>query len=293
MNLLTDQDLIANLTAPPPAIPYIEGFELPADPYSKDSPVQGASVDLHIGSIYLPGKKEIEEGGTANPKTDYVLKTGETAVVTTVETLHLPGHVTGFGFPPSRVSFRGLLMTNPGHVDPGYEGLMRFTVINMAKEGFSLRQGDRIVTLLLFSLDNPVHSDWRQRDPRPGSMPSPINQANINRLSKDFVEMESRAKKIAREQGIKWGAGITAAAGILITILKIFSSGHLFYRADVEDIKKRQDVVEYDLKNRVNVDQKLQDFDNRLKDLERMKLALEQNKGQRLGKAATNEPGNH
>ena len=124
-------------------------------------------------------------------------------------------------------------------------------------------------------------------------MPSPINQANINRLSKDFVEMESRAKKIAREQGIKWGAGITAAAGILITILKIFSSGHLFYRADVEDIKKRQDVVEYDLKNRVNVDQKLQDFDNRLKDLERMKLALEQNKGQRLGKAATNEPGNH
>src|SRR5690348_3710155 len=124
MSLLRDDEIIAAINVQPPAVPYIEGILLPADPYSKESPVQASSVDLHIGNIYLPGVRETEPGGAKNPKHDYCLKTGETAVVTTLETLHLPPNVAGFGFPPSRVSFKGLLMTNPGHVDPGYEGVM-------------------------------------------------------------------------------------------------------------------------------------------------------------------------
>ena len=36
-----------------------------------------------------------------------------------------------------------------------------------------------------------------------------------------------------------------------------------------KDLKKRQEIVEYDLKNRVDVERKLQEFDNRLKELER------------------------
>ena len=282
MSLLRDHDLIANIIGKPGSR-YIEGIELPADPYSKDSPVQGASVDLHIGRIYLPGRKENDDGGALNPRSDHVLKTGETAVVTTRETLHLPDTVAAFGFPPSRVSFRGLLMTNPGHVDPGYEGVMRFTVINMAREVYSLRSGDRIVTLLLFKLETAVDADWKKRNPGGEEKgPSPISQANINRLSKDFVEMENRAKKIARRQGVKWSVGISLGVTVFVAILQLLSSGHLFSRADVEELKRRQELVEYDVKNRVNVEQKLQDFDNRLKELERAKSA-QQKKLQGLG----------
>src|SRR5271163_1574285 len=128
MSLLRDEEIIAAVTS---AAPYVTGVVLPADPYSKDSPVQASSIDLHIGNVYLPGEKETDLGGAKNPRQDYSLKTGETAVVTTAETLDLPSHIAGFGFPPSGVSFKGLLMTNPGHVDPGYKGVMRFTVINM------------------------------------------------------------------------------------------------------------------------------------------------------------------
>jgi hypothetical protein len=66
---------------------------------------------------------------------------------------------------------------------------------------------------------------------------------------------------------------LTIAATLVVAILGLLSNGRLFSRADVEDLKKRQDTVEYDVKNRVNVDQKLQEFDNRLKDLERSKAA--------------------
>jgi deoxycytidine triphosphate deaminase len=267
MGLLTDEEIIAGITVLAPAIPYVEGVVLPADPYSKDSPVQASSIDLHIGNVFLPGEKETGLGGAQNPKDNYSLKTGETAVVTTAETLHLPSDVAGFGFPPSGVSFKGLLMTNPGHVDPGYEGFMRFTVINMGKDPYCLERGGRIVTLLLFKLNNAVHANWQQRNPAGSSLP---NHAAISRLSRDFVDVEKRAKDIAKKEGIQWSAGITVAGAIVLGVLQLLSSGRLFSRADVEDLKKRQDIVEYDVKNRVDVDKELQEFDNRLKELERL-----------------------
>lgn len=270
MSLLRDDELIAAIT-PEAGVPYVEGVGLPsaaADRYSKESPVQASSIDLHVGNIYLPGEKETDLGGVKNPKDDYSLKTGETAVVTTAETLHLPNDIAGFGFPPSSVSFKGLLMTNPGHVDPGYQGVMRFTVINMGSDPYCLQRGGRIVTLLLFKLSAPVHANWQERNPAGSSLP---NHAAVNRLSRDFVDVEKRASDIAKKEGQKWSVGITVGATLLLGLIQLLSSGRLFSRSDIEELKKRQDNVEYDLKNRVDVDKKLQDFELRLSEVEREK----------------------
>ena len=115
-------------------------------------------------------------------------------------------------------------------------------------------------------MEDAVHSDWHQRNPGGSSLPS---QEKITKLSKDFLDVERRAKRIARAQGVKWSVGITAAVGLIVGIFQLASSGHLFNQAEVENLKKRQEIVEYDLKNRVDINQKLQEFDNRLKDLER------------------------
>jgi dCTP deaminase len=245
--------------------------------------VQAASLDLHIGDIYLPGKKETEIGGTKNSKLDVELETGATAVVTTREVLHLPGNIAGIGFPPSRVSFKGLLVTNPGHVDPGYKGVMRFTVINMAKEPYHLRTGDRIVRLLLFEIDKTAKSDWGLRNPD-GSQPP--TQDDINLLSKDFVDVERRAETIARKHGLRVSTLIAGGFTAITLILGAVSSGHLFHNADIEELKRKQEIVEYDLKNRVDVERKLQDFDNRLKELQQ--AISEQKKAQNTGKTARN-----
>jgi dCTP deaminase len=283
MRLLRDEDLIANITAAPPAVPYADGVKLPDNRYSRESPVQAASLDLHIGDIYLPGKKETEIGGTKNSKLDVELETGATAVVTTREVLHLPGNIAGIGFPPSRVSFKGLLVTNPGHVDPGYKGVMRFTVINMAKEPYHLRTGDRIVRLLLFEIDKTAKSDWGLRNPD-GSQPP--TQDDINLLSKDFVDVERRAETIARKHGLRVSTLIAGGFTAITLILGAVSSGHLFHNADIEELKRKQEIVEYDLKNRVDVERKLQDFDNRLKELQQ--AISEQKKAQNTGKTARN-----
>jgi hypothetical protein len=132
----------------------------------------------------------------------------------------------------------------------------------MAKETYALSRGERIVTLLFFRMANASNASWRQRNPNASDA---ITQSAIDRLAHDFVNVESRAKKIARDHGVKVGLIITTA----IAVLTVLMQSQLFYRKDVTDIKQRQDLVEYDLKNRVNVEKTLQEFDSRLKDIER------------------------
>jgi len=90
-------------------------------------------------------------------------------------------------------------------------------------------------------------------------------------LSKDFVDVERRAKKIATAKGVQWTLIVTSLVAILVALFQTLAGGHLFYGADIEELRRRQDIVEYDVKSRVNVERKLEDFDSRLKDLERAK----------------------
>jgi len=168
--------------------PLLTGFDSPADWKSKASLVQPCSIDLHIGSIFQPGIKLGKAGSAGNPKSELVLRTGQTAIVTTKESIHLLGNYAGIGFPPAHVSSRALLMTNPGHIDPGYSGRLQFTVINMGREDYVLRSNDLIVTVLIFKLANEADTNYSVRNPGPEYS---ITQTDIDRLSPDFVDVRT------------------------------------------------------------------------------------------------------
>src|SRR5437762_6955348 len=119
MKLLIDSDLKKELTKPNP---IIENVPSPpgGDWFAAGSAIQPSSVDLHIGQIFLPEVKKNKSGSEESPLQSYILDAGHTAVVTTAEKCSLPNNVAGIGFPPDTVSSQGILMTNPGHIDPGY-----------------------------------------------------------------------------------------------------------------------------------------------------------------------------
>lgn len=162
----------------------------------KRSPIQPASLDLHIGQIFIPGTPADQRGGADNPETSrHSLMPGETAIVTTRERLKLPSDIAGFGFPPSHVSIDGILMTNPGHVDPGYHGRMRFTLIHMGKKPYELRSGDPVVTVLFVKLSGDVDADYAMR--RQGHLPDLPPRDTLTQLSRDFLDITERATGIA------------------------------------------------------------------------------------------------
>ena len=218
--------------------PLLTDYDEPKDWRSKDSLVQPCSIDLHIGEIYQPGVKSGKPGSAGHPKTELVLRTGQTAVVATRESIHLEANYAGFGFPPSHVSAKALLMTNPGHVDPGYNGRLRFTVINMGREDYVLRHKDVIVTMLIFKLDVGADASYSQRNPR--SAAPAIDQADIDILSPDFVDVEKRASAIARRTLVS----ATAAATVLAAIVGWGSNWMAQQSEGIDDLKTRLTRVE-------------------------------------------------
>lgn len=160
--------------------------------YSKDSPVQPSSLDLHVGEIFIPSENEIS-------RDSYCLSSGQTVIITTSEELNLKSNISAFGFPPDKLSQNGILMVNLGHIDPGWQGKIKFVLINVGKEDYPIQKNAIVSTFLFYELDENVKVDYKQR--RQGT-PFPIlpNVLNITKsLSKDFLDIDKRVNDIVKK----------------------------------------------------------------------------------------------
>jgi deoxycytidine triphosphate deaminase len=194
-----------------------------------NSPIQACSLDLHVGEIFRPtwaapgssrGMDESEEfclsgprpncGDTSSGQDEYILRPGETVLVTTKEELEMPANLGGIAFPPSGLASKALLTTNPGHIDPGYTGQIHLTIINMGRACETVRKGDRIVTLLLFRLEANVDFDFEARRSQDDALNLQTGCQHENRmkgthqkpafvdnLAPDFMDFKRTTKRIA------------------------------------------------------------------------------------------------
>lgn len=220
--LLTDEGIDSLLKNKSDAVVPSPG-PLGKDP-NRELRIQPSSVDLTIGGIYRPSAGLGKDGSDHHPLKELALRPGHTAVVETNERLNLPPNICAIGFPPSHVSSKGILMTNPGHVDPGYEGTLTFTVINMGRNDYPLKIGLGIVTLLLFELSAPPRFPYpKLYTPQSGSK---VTWEMLEALSEDFVSVEKRARKIARAQAVRVGiyGFLTTLVVGLVAVFGYFST---------------------------------------------------------------------
>ena len=185
MSILVDTQLRAKISKTPSELINITASSI--------SPkIRGCSIELHIGPIYRPGIEAGKEGSATNPhRLPVSLEQGDTAVIETVESFKLDNLHAAFVFPSSHVSIQGLLMTNPGHVDPGYSGSLHVTVINMGREPFSLQPGQPFLRAFIHKLDAPAVTT--------PPISNPVLQELLNKLSPDFLNVKSRAEESAKK----------------------------------------------------------------------------------------------
>jgi len=218
MTLLTDDDLHDIVGGPHPVV---SGLDLTTDYHQARSQIRAAALDLRVGQIWLPGTDAGQDGSVDKPKTAHSLKSGETAIITLMEEFDLPSDIAGLVLPSPRVSITGLLMTNPGYIDPGYTGNLRFTVINMGERSYDLRHGNRIVTLMLFRLIKDCGASWRDRNPDTRYL-APSSE-DLGKLSRDFLNVERRAREAADQKVKVAGLSPVILNGIVAAILVVGS----------------------------------------------------------------------
>lgn len=240
MRLLIDKELVELIKAG-----LIEDFKNPpANWYDKNSLVQPASIDLHIGKIYLPEIKKNKRGSIDNPKTNYhTLQPGETVLVEVDEMLNVPPDHAGFGFPPSGTAVKGILMTNPGHIDPGFRGRLTFTLINMGKDPYTIKCDDIIFTTLWVKLSSSVEKGYYSRS----AIVPGVKEENVDVLSKDFLNVDKRSEEIAKKR-IVWASfiaatiiGVISAAGVGI---QYYLSSHSAINNQVQELSKKIAIID-------------------------------------------------
>jgi len=257
--MLSDTEIVALVAAG-----HIKCVPAETDHYTKESAVQAASLDLHIGGVYLPRAAADESGGENHPLSEYLLAPGQTVLVRTMETLKLPSGVAGLAFPPSSFAVKALLVTNAGHVDPEYSGPLRFTIINMGHQGQKLETGNRVGTLVLFGLEREPNKGWITRTGKEGRSP---NTEDLRHLSPDFAEVENRARDIARnevkaaqllvqEVEQRWNRRL-AFAGIVVSALALIIVGFFTWHSPIDRLDTKIDLVQVEFARTKATDDRL------------------------------------
>jgi deoxycytidine triphosphate deaminase len=159
MSILVDWQINDRLKLTPPLATHVTVDEF----RNENSKIKAATLDLTIGGIYLPGTENCKPGGVYAPLAEHTLSQGRTAVIKTKEVLNLSADLAAVAFPPAGLSLKGLLMTNPGHIDPGYAGPLHLTVINMSHTPFPLSTSDRIIRVVFIKLDKEPKSTYADR----------------------------------------------------------------------------------------------------------------------------------
>jgi deoxycytidine triphosphate deaminase len=142
---------------PPPTILRFEDIEKDLNDgkllsnWTKSS-IQGASYDLRVGTIFKNGKIVNEEH--EERQRPFQIQPGEIISIFTLEEVNLPLDIAGVAFAMNKWSSEGLLVLNPGHIDPGYRGTLTVKALNLRKTPISISREQTIFTIVFHNIGN-------------------------------------------------------------------------------------------------------------------------------------------
>lgn len=104
--------------------------------------VEACSYDLRVGTIFSDGTRIKGQQGQV------ILQPGDIISLFTHEELDLPSDIAATAFAINGMSSQGLLVLNPGHIDPGFKGPLTVRAINLRATCKSIDLGTPIFTVI-------------------------------------------------------------------------------------------------------------------------------------------------
>jgi deoxycytidine triphosphate deaminase len=157
VGVLNDESISAALAWSPPLITN-----------STPNSVQACSYDLRVGTVFDKGA--IIRLQTVPVTVQQVtVEPGGIISLFTHEELQLPAGIMATAFPMNFWSSQGLLVLNPGHIDPGFHGPLSVRLVNVRSTPKNINLGDPIFTVIFEKLPKAAvkpYNKFKTRDER-------------------------------------------------------------------------------------------------------------------------------
>ncbi len=127
------------------------------------SSIQPSNYDLRVGTVFRDGQIINQEHQRAGEQ--FIIQPGEIVSLLTMEELHLPTDTIAIAFPMNKWSSEGLLVLNPGYVDPGFNGPLSVKIVNLRKTRIGISRGQAIFTVSFFRIGaHTIHPYARNKE---------------------------------------------------------------------------------------------------------------------------------
>ncbi|ELY3989932.1 hypothetical protein SMY29_004009 [Cronobacter sakazakii] len=207
--------------------------------------VRAASIDLTVKCIHVPNNKK--------PVKKHIINPGETVIIELNESFSLSTDLAGIIFPKNDLSKNGIIMTNPGHIDPGYTGIVSIYLVNMSKVAFPVSINMPTVRLLVFNTTTNTSGF-------PNGPITQIEEDQLSRMDKDFAGINTRISKRVSYIISKWTmvfiGTFLAVIAIILSVVPIasqYATQRFVKNDDLEAIIKQQQKELTNLKDKLTL----------------------------------------
>lgn len=138
---------------------------------------EGAGFDLRLGEIFelsgdgflgienrdTPDLKKLAEYKNDEKEELFEVEPGKYYLVTTVESVNLPGDIIAFIVSRTTLFRSGIALLN-GAVSPGYKGKLTFAICNLGKQKIKIALGARVVHITFHEVlggSNLYRGQWQ------------------------------------------------------------------------------------------------------------------------------------
>jgi dCTP deaminase len=124
----------------------------------QDKHIQHGSYEMCLGSeVYVTSDSQKRMLSEAEQVT---IPAGQFALLLTEERIHIPNDCLGFISIKANKKFCGLVNVSGFHVDPGYDGKLKFSVYNAGSRDVILTRGKPLFVLWIANFDDAVSDPY-------------------------------------------------------------------------------------------------------------------------------------
>ncbi|RZK44825.1 MAG: hypothetical protein EOO61_02410 [Hymenobacter sp.] len=215
-----------------------------------------------MGNEYYTTNSQISTKSLLKEGEQFSIAPGQFALLLTKEIIKIPRKNLGFISIKAGIKFQGLINVSGFHVDPGYEGRLKFSVYNAGSKTIVLQEGQRLFPLWLgeFNQELSIQDayDGKHQDQKTISgddvsriAGTVISSSVLNEQQKELVrrvaDFETSTIGSYNSNIANARLFFTAISGVIITFMGFILTKYTFSdpnRALQNDVDRNQIVIE-------------------------------------------------